>query len=77
MIAYGAFAEALNHWQASRISATLAIVPLLTLGFVQLTLHWQIIPLVPEPLDMFVLLGAAMVVGGAFVASLADQQPSR
>ena len=70
VIAYGAFAEALNHWEASRISATFAIVPLLTLGSVQLTLHFEWIPLLAEPLDAWVLLGAAMVVVGAFVASL-------
>ncbi|SER71011.1 DMT family transporter [Pseudomonas sp. NFPP19] len=30
LIAYGAFAEALAHWEASRVSATLAITPLVT-----------------------------------------------
>jgi drug/metabolite transporter (DMT)-like permease len=30
LVAYGAFAEALAHWEASRVSATLAITPLVT-----------------------------------------------
>ena len=34
LIAYGAFAEALAHWEASRVSATLAITPLVTFAAV-------------------------------------------
>ena len=30
LVAYGAFAEALAHWEASRVSATLALTPLVT-----------------------------------------------
>ncbi|BBP78449.1 EamA/RhaT family transporter [Pseudomonas gingeri NCPPB 3146 = LMG 5327] len=36
LVAYGAFAEALAHWEASRVSATLAITPLVTFGSVAL-----------------------------------------
>jgi drug/metabolite transporter (DMT)-like permease len=36
LIAYGAFAEALAHWEASRVSATLAITPLVTFAAVAL-----------------------------------------
>src|SRR6187549_3394765 len=32
LVAYGAFAEALAHWQASRVSAILAVTPLLSLA---------------------------------------------
>ena len=34
LLAYGAFAESLNHWEASRISAIIALTPILTLVFV-------------------------------------------
>lgn len=34
LVAYGAFAEALAHWEASRVSATLAITPLVTFASV-------------------------------------------
>ena len=34
LVAYGAFAEALAHWEASRVSATLALTPLITLASV-------------------------------------------
>lgn len=32
LVAYGCFAEALNHWEASRVSALLSSVPLMTVG---------------------------------------------
>ena len=31
LVAYGAFAEALNHWESSKVSAVLALQPLTTL----------------------------------------------
>ncbi|WP_163018469.1 EamA family transporter, partial [Pseudomonas viridiflava] len=34
LVANGAFAEALAHWEASRVSATLALTPLITLASV-------------------------------------------
>ena len=34
VIAYGAFGEAMSHWDASRVSAVIALSPLLTLLFV-------------------------------------------
>jgi len=40
LIAYGAFAEALAHWEASRVSATLAITPLVTLAAVAVAAWW-------------------------------------
>ena len=33
VVAYGAFAAALEHWEASRVSAVLSLTPLATLGF--------------------------------------------
>ena len=36
LIAYGCFAEALEHWEASRVSATVTLAPLITVGMVQL-----------------------------------------
>jgi drug/metabolite transporter (DMT)-like permease len=35
VLAYGCFSEALRHWEASRVSAVLTVVPLVTLGTVQ------------------------------------------
>jgi drug/metabolite transporter (DMT)-like permease len=38
--AYGAFAEAMARWEAARVSAVLAITPLLTLAVVSLVSAW-------------------------------------
>src|SRR5690606_34354207 len=51
-VAYGAFAEALHHWEASRVSAVLAITPLLTLASVWLTNHFWPGLLEPEGLKI-------------------------
>lgn len=65
LIAYGCFAEALQQWQASRVSSVLAMAPLITLFTIKL-LGW----LRPEialddHIDAMALLGALMVVLGS------------
>jgi drug/metabolite transporter (DMT)-like permease len=70
LAAYGAFAEALAHWEASRVSAVLALTPLLTL-VVSASAH----ALVPgrfgaEHIELLGYLGAAAVVTGSALTSL-------
>ncbi len=65
LIAYGAFAEALDHWEASRVSAVLALAPLVTLVSV-----WAVSWLTPnliasEHLTLLGLFGAILVVAGS------------
>lgn len=65
LIAYGCFAEALQQWQASRVSAILAMAPLITLFTIKL-IGW----LAPEialddHIDSLSILGALMVVIGS------------
>jgi drug/metabolite transporter (DMT)-like permease len=70
IIAYGSFAEALLHLEASRVSATIALTPLLTVGIVQL------IPMegiTVEPLGVFSLLGAILVVSGSITTAVAKK----
>lgn len=67
VLAYGCFAEALEHWEASRVSAILAIVPLLTLVFMEL-----VIPVYPdllssEEITWVSFLGAIVVVAGTII----------
>jgi len=70
VIAYGAFAEALQHWQASNVSAVLAITPLLTIAFAQiLSLYTPAI--VTEDLNAWAWLGAVLVVLGSAMTALA------
>ncbi|WP_308366493.1 MULTISPECIES: DMT family transporter [unclassified Microbulbifer] len=70
LIAYGAFAKALASWEASRVSATLALVPLTTLA-----LSAAIGALWPgyievEPLNWISWLGALAVVCGSLLAAV-------
>ena len=68
--AYGCFAEALNHWEASRVSAILALTPMSTLAFgaaLALAFPGQV------PVEQIGWLGAAgavLVVSGSMIASL-------
>ena len=72
VVAYGAFAYALEHWEASRVSATVTVVPIFTVSFVYL--HSLLLPdsnIVPEPMNGLSWLGAAMVVSGSMISALA------
>lgn len=71
VFAYGSFSEALNHWEASRISAVLTIVPLLTMATIQVIKRYPIIEIEYEPLDSVVIIGAGVVILGAALTSLA------
>lgn len=71
IVAYGAFAEALEHWEASKVSAVLAITPLLTILFANLAAWlWPGAP-EPEALNLLAVLGAVLVVFGSAVTALA------
>jgi drug/metabolite transporter (DMT)-like permease len=68
--AYGAFAEALAHWEATRVSAVLALTPLFTVIAMELAV-WLVPGLVPpERITVVGWAGAALVVGGSMAVSL-------
>lgn len=68
--AYGAFAEALAHWDASRVSVVLALTPLLTVLSVE-AVQWVAPGLVArESIALLGWIGAVAVVGGSAVVSL-------
>ncbi len=70
VIAYGAFAESLQHWEASRVSAILALAPIFTIGSMSVT-AWLAPGLVaPEHITSLGLLGAILVVTGSISISL-------
>ena len=71
IIAYGSFGLAMTHWEASRVSATITLAPLLTMVFVVLLNVWQPGYIEAEPLDLLSWLGGLMVVTGSIVAALA------
>ena len=73
LIAYGSFAEAMAHIEASKVSAILALTPLITVT----TVHLIPIPgLVLEPITVLTLCGAALVVSGSMLTSLSKPNPS-
>jgi len=69
-IAYGAFAEALDHWEASKVSAVLSTTPIVTLSSVFLVslLFPTLIP--PEPMTLVAVTGAFFVVVGSLGIAL-------
>lgn len=70
LIAYGAFAEALAHWEASRVSVVLALTPLLTLLTVSLVhAGWPQV-IAAEQIGTVGFAGAGLVVAGSALASL-------
>jgi drug/metabolite transporter (DMT)-like permease len=71
LFAYGAFAEALAHWEASRVSAILSLTPLLTILFMHITHYFYANYMEVEPLNQWSLIGAVMVVTGSMTTALA------
>ena len=70
LVAYGAFAEALENWEASRVSAVISLAPLCTLVAVEIvsSLMPNLIP--PEPLTILGIVGAILVVTGCMAIAL-------
>ena len=69
-IAYGAFAEALNHWEVGKVSTTITLVPLFTIVFAELA-HWLVPAKFAAPdLNLLAGFGAALVVCGAVISVL-------
>ena len=73
VIAYGAFAEALHHWEASKVSAVLAVTPLFTILFANLIGVFSPDFLQPQALNIWSWLGALLVVSGSALTALAPQ----
>ena len=70
LVAYGAFAEALAHWEASRVSATLALTPLVTFISVALAATWWPGHVLPEQVNALAYAGAVLVVLGSALTAL-------
>lgn len=73
LIAYGTFAESLEYWPASKVSAVLAITPLLTVLFA--TIAEQIWPNMfsAQSLNSLAYLGACLVVIGSMLTALGNK----
>ncbi|RMO11886.1 hypothetical protein ALQ47_00869 [Pseudomonas cichorii] len=70
LVAYGAFAEALAHWEASRVSATLALTPLVTLAAVAVAAWLWPDYVQAEEINTLGYAGALLVVLGSALTAL-------
>ncbi len=77
LVAYVSFAEALRHWEVSRVSAVIATAPLVTVAAM-----WLLERIVPglldaEGLSAASIAGALLVVAGSMVSALANRPGAR
>lgn len=70
LLAYGAFAEALEHWEASRVSAVIALAPFITMVSVWAVSLLTPTLIAPEHLTILGVLGAVLVVVGSVAIAL-------
>jgi drug/metabolite transporter (DMT)-like permease len=76
VVAYGAFAESLQHWEASRVGAVLALTPLFTMMTMWVVEHTAPGLLKPEQLNLLSITGAGVVVAGSMLVALSPKAPS-
>ncbi|MGI9263714.1 MAG: DMT family transporter [Gammaproteobacteria bacterium] len=70
VIAYGSFAEAMRHWEASRISAVISLSPLLTIIFAEALDALPTGYESEESMDALRLTGALIVLSGSAICAL-------
>jgi len=73
VIAYGCFAESLQHWEASRVSAVIALTPLTTIVFGFITNHYFPEYIDFEELNGISLFGAGILVAGSLLTALSKR----
>jgi drug/metabolite transporter (DMT)-like permease len=74
VIGYGAFSNALHHWEASRVSAVLSLTPLATLCFAVLGERLAPAVIHTEPVSAWTIGGAAIVVAGSLLVALGGRR---
>ena len=77
IVAYGAFAEALAHWEASRVSAILALTPLVTIMSMKVVAYFYPDYLPDEPMNALSIVGSIMVVLGSPTTAVAGKKKSK
>ncbi len=76
-IAYGAFAEALNHWEASRVSAILSLTPVITVISLELLSTFFHDYFQMEHLSFITISGILVVVVGSMLTALGKKAPPK
>lgn len=70
VVGYGAFAEAMNYWDASRVSAVLALTPLMTLASIAVGHHFMPMAVGAEALNWSSWVGAFVTIVGSIVVAM-------
>jgi len=70
LVAYGAFAEAMNHWEASRVSAIVSLTPLGTILTAAIIHHYWPQLMGAEKIDFLGWMGTFMVISGSVLTAL-------
>lgn len=73
LIAYGSFAESLEHWPASKVSSILAITPLLTVLFASIAEFLWPQSFQAQQLNHLSYAGACLVVLGSMLTALGNK----
>ena len=74
LIGYGCFAEALRHWEASRVSMVICTTPLLTLALSHPAHVIWPEQIMPENMNVAGWVGALLVVGGSVLAAFGGRK---
>lgn len=69
VFAYGSFTEALNVWEASKVSAVIAATPIFTLLFMAFCVHYFPNIFVASDLNQWAYIGAVIVVIGSVLTA--------
>ena len=70
IVAYGCFAEALNLWDASKVSAVLALAPLFTIGTLKLIVFINPDYAFSDRLSWLSIFGALLLIIGSALTAL-------
>jgi drug/metabolite transporter (DMT)-like permease len=70
IVAYGSFTEALNIWQASKVSAVLAMSPIFTFLSMLVAVRWLPEHFTASLIDPWAYVGAAVVIAGSVLTAL-------
>ena len=73
LIAYGCFAEALNCWDASKVSATLALAPLFTISSLKILVWINPDYAFSDHLNWISICGAVLLVLGSVLTALVPE----
>lgn len=74
LVAYGAYAEALNHWEASKVSVVTILLPIFTMVF-SIVLYWILPEIFVLPqMNTLSYVGSLIVVAGTIWSAVGGQQ---